>query len=203
MMVTRRELLAGLGALAILAWPVGAAAQADDPAVARIQAFYDSLQSATAGAQTDPKQRLAALSDAVMRTFDIVAITRLSIGPPWSKIPADRQASLQEAFGGYFVATYASQLGKASGSRFEVLPKSEQRTAGRLVHTRVIDPEGKATPVDYVVNAEGRVVDIYLGGTVSMLAARRSEFDAALKAGGPDGLEAHLRKRADAATGGT
>jgi hypothetical protein len=54
-----------------------------------------------------------------------------------------------------------------------------------------------------VVNAEGRVVDIYLGGTVSMLAARRSEFDAALKAGGPDGLEAHLRKRTDAATGGT
>ncbi len=200
-MVTRRELLAALGASAVLGWPVGAVGQADDPAVARIQAFYDSLQSATA--QGDPKQRLAAVSEAVMRTFDIAAITRLSIGPQWSKIPAERQASLQEAFGRYFVATYASQLGKATGSRFEVLPKSEQRTGGRLVRTRVIDSEGKATPVDYVVNAEGRVVDIYLGGTVSMLAARRSEFDAALKAGGPDGLEAHLRKRTDAATGGT
>ena len=200
-MVTRRELLAGLGASAVLGWPLRAAGQADDPAVARIQAFYDGLQSATA--QADPKQRLAAVSDAVMRTFDIAAVTRLSIGPQWSKIPAERQASLQETFGRYFVATYASQLGKASGSRFEVLPTSEQRTGGRLVRTRVIDPEGKATPVDYVVNADGKVVDIYLGGTVSMLAARRSEFDAALKAGGPDGLEAHLRKRTDAATGGT
>jgi phospholipid transport system substrate-binding protein len=202
MMVTRRELLAGLAAFATLGWPPGAAGQADDPAVARIEAFYDSLQSVTAGAQ-DPKQRLAAVSEAVMRTFDIAAITRLSIGPQWSKIPADRQASLQEAFGRYFVATYASQLGKASGSRFEVLPKSEQRAGGRLVRTRVIDAEGKATPVDYVVNADGRVVDIYLGGTVSMLAARRSEFDAALKAGGPDALEVHLRKRTDAATGRT
>jgi phospholipid transport system substrate-binding protein len=202
MMVTRRELLAGLAAFAAMGRPLGAAGQADDPAVARIQAFYESLQAATA-AQKDPKQRLATVSDAMMRTFDIAAITRLAIGPQWSKIPAERQAALQEAFGRYFVVTYASQLGKAAGSRFEVLPKTEQRTVGRLVRTRVIDPDGKATPVDYLVNADGRVVDIYLGGTVSMVAARRSEFDAALKNGGPDALEAHLRKRADAAMGGT
>ena len=68
--------------------------------------------------------------------------------------------------------------------------------------TRVVDAEGKATPVDYLVNAEGRVVDIYLGGTVSMLAARRSEFDGVLKKGGPEALEAHLRKRTEA-VGGT
>lgn len=201
-MVTRRELLAGLGALTVLAWPLGAAGQGDDPAVARIQAFYDSLQAAMKDV-TDPKQRLAAVSEAMMRTFDIAAITRLSIGPQWSKIPADKQSALQEAFGRYFTATYASQLGKMAGGRFEVMPKTEQRAGGRLVRTRVIDPEGKATPVDYVVNAEGRVVDIYLGGTVSMLAARRSEFDATLKSGGPEALEVHLRKRAEAAAGGT
>ena len=201
-MVTRRELLAGFGAFAVLGWPLGAAGQADDPAVARIQAFYDSLQAAMTGAP-DPKQRLAAVSEAMMRTFDIAAITRLAIGPQWSKIPDARQTALQEAFGRYFTATYATQLGKMGGGRFEVLSKTEQRAGGRLVRTRVIDAEGKATPVDYVVNAEGRVVDIYLGGTISMVAARRSEFDAALKAGGPDALEAHLRKRAEAATGGT
>ena len=201
-MVTRRELLGGLGAAAALAWPSGAGAQADD-AAARIQAFYDSLQAALA--ESDPARRMAAVSEAMTRTFDIAAITRLSIGPQWSKIPAPEQASLQDAFGRYFVATYASQLGKAAGGRFEVLPKTEQKmTAGgrRLVRTRVIDGEGKATPVDYLVNAEGRVVDIYLGGTVSMLAARRSEFDGVLKKGGPDALEAHLRKRTEA-VGGT
>lgn len=202
-MVTRREVLTSLGAAAALAWPLNAMGQGEDAAVARIQAFYDGLQSATADAKADPKQRLAAISEAMTRTFDIAAITRLAIGPQWSKIPAARQASLQDAFGRFFIASYASQLGKASGGRFEVMPKSEQRAAGRLVRTRVIDAEGKATPVDYVVNADGRVVDIYLGGTVSMVAARRSEFDSALKAGGPDALEAYLRKRADAAMGGT
>ena len=203
-MVTRRELLGGLGAAAAFAWPIGAGAQAHDPA-ARIQAFYDSLQ--TALAESDPTKRMAAVSEAMTRTFDIDAITRLAIGPQWSKIPGAKQASLQDAFGRYFVATYASQLGKAAGGRFEVLPKAEQkneqRAGGRLVRTRVVDGEGKTTPVDYLVNAEGRVVDIYLGGTVSMVAARRSEFDGVLKKGGPDALEAHLRQRTEAATGGT
>jgi phospholipid transport system substrate-binding protein len=169
--------------------------------VARIRAFYDSLQGAAA--QADPKQRLEAIGEAMSRVFDIAAITRLSIGPQWSKIPAAKQASLQEAFGRFFVASYGTQLGKAAGSRFEVLPKVEQRTGGRLVRTQVIDPKGQATPVDYLVNADGQIVDIYLGGTVSMLAARRSEFDSILKSGGPDALEAHLRKRADAITGAT
>lgn len=203
--MTRRELLTAMGAVAAsatLGWPLSASAQAEDPAVARIQAFYDSLQSATTGS-ADPKQRLGAISEAMMRTFDIAAMARLAIGPQWSKIPAPKQASLQEAFGRYFIATYASQLGKASGGRFEVMPKTEQRTGGRLVRTRVTDAEGKTTPVDYLVNEDGKVVDIYLGGTVSMLATRRSEFDAALKAGGPDGLEASLRKRADQLLGGT
>ena len=206
-MITRRKLLTVLGAVAAsatLGRPLSASGQAEDPAAARIQGFYDSLQAATSGpAAVDPKQRLGAISEAMTRTFDIGAMARLAIGPQWSKIPAAKQASLQEAFGRYFIATYASQLGKASGGRFEVLPKTEQKTGGRLVRTRVTDADGKTTPVDYLVNADGRVVDIYLGGTVSMLATRRPEFDAALKAGGPDALEANLRQRADQLMGGT
>jgi phospholipid transport system substrate-binding protein len=198
MMTTRRELLTAMAASAAMAWPLGVAGQHDDPAVARIKAFYDSLQAATAGAQAaDPKQRLGVVSEAMMRTFDLAAMTRLAVGAQWSKIPAAKQASLQEAFGRYFIASYASRLGGAAGGRFDVLPKSEQRTGGRLVRTRVTDAGGNTTPVDFLLNADGRVVDVYLGGTVSELASRRSEFDAALKRGGPDALEANLRKRAD------
>lgn len=202
-MLSRRQVLVPLVGAA-LSWPLAAAAEGEDPAVARIKAFYDSLEGAMKGAQAaDPKQRAAALSEAVMRTFDIPAMTRLAIGPQWSKIPAGKQASLQDAFGRYFVATYASRLGQASGGRFEVLPKTEQKSGGRLVRTRVIDASGKATPVDYLVNAQGQVIDVYLNGTVSELASQRSELTAALKAGGPDALEANLRKRADALMGGT
>jgi phospholipid transport system substrate-binding protein len=198
-MISRRKLLIAIGLAAV---PLGAAAQADDPALAPVKAFYDSLQSVILKTP-DPKQRTAALSDAVMRSFDIAAMARLAIGPQWSKIPADKQASLQNAFGRYFVATYGSQLGKAAGGRFEVLPNTDQRTGGRLVHTKLTDAEGKTTPIDYLVNQDGKIIDIYLGGTVSLIAARRSEFDTSLKSGGPDALEAYLKKRADEVGGGT
>ncbi|MGO4571654.1 MlaC/ttg2D family ABC transporter substrate-binding protein [Microvirga sp. 2TAF3] len=202
-MVSRRDLLMLIGAMAI-ARPLAAAGQGEDPAIAHVKAFYDSMRSVTTGARgSDPKKRIAALSQAMTRAFDIAAMTRLAVGPGWTKIPAAKRASLQEAFGRYFIATYASRLDQASGGRFEVLPNAERRAGGTIVRTQIIDAEGKATPVDYLLNPEGRIVDVYLNGTVSELASHRSEFDAALKAGGPDALESSLRKRADALSGGT
>jgi phospholipid transport system substrate-binding protein len=189
------------GALAAAGpWP--ALAQAEDPA-ARIKSFYDALQAVTAGPQaSDPKARFAALQEPVGNAFDLTAMARLAIGPQWSKFPAAKQASLQEAFGRYFVATYANRLGGISGARFEVTPNAEPRTGGRLVRTKVIDAGGRETPVDYLVGPEGKVVDLYLSGTVSELAALRAQFDPVLKSGGPDRLEAYLRERADKALGG-
>lgn len=201
-MIDRRRLMAGmmgLGAAALA--PLAAAGQAEDSAVATIKAFYDSVQSATAGA-SDPARRLAALSDAVMRTFDLGAMTRLAVGSRWASLPAAKKAELQEAFGRFFVATYASRLGQAGGGRFEVLPKTEPRSAGRLVRTRVVGPDGKATPVDYLVGPDGKVIDVYLNGTVSEVASHRAEFDAALKKGGADALAAELRRQTEALTSG-
>lgn len=189
------------GALAAAGpWP--ALAQAEDPA-ARIKSFYDALQAVTAGPQAnDPKARFAALQEPVGNAFDLTAMARLAIGPQWSKIPAAKQSALQDAFGRYFIATYASRLGGVSGGRFEVMPKTEPRTGGRLVRTKVIDAGGRETAVDYLVNQEDKVVDLYLSGTVSELAALRAQFDPVLKSGGPDGLEANLRQRAEKALGG-
>jgi phospholipid transport system substrate-binding protein len=178
--------------------------QGEDPSVAGIKALYDSLQSAMASGQTsDPKQRVSALSEPVMRMFDIPSMTRIAVGPHWSSIPPAKREALQDAFGRYFVASYASRLGQAAGGRFEVMPKSARRARGHLVRTRVIDAHGKATPVDYLVSADGKIIDVYLKGTISELASYRSDFDAALKTGGPDALEANLRKRTDALMGGS
>lgn len=202
-MFSRRDVLGAMVGALIAAGPLAALAQAEDPAVAAVQSFYDAVQSATAGPQADdPKARFAALSDPVTRTFDIGAMTRLVVGPQWSKIPPAKQTALQDAFGRYFIATYANRIGAIKGGRFEVSPKTDQRTTGKLVRTKVIDAAGRETPVDFLVGPENKVVDLYLAGTVSELAALRALFDSALKSGGADGLEADLRQRADKILGG-
>ena len=65
-----------------------------------------------------------------------------------------------------------------------------------------------ASPValDYVTRQAGdrwQVVDVYLTGTISELATRRSEFAAILKNEGIDGLIAALNRKADLLTGTT
>lgn len=197
-MFSRRDVLGAMVGALIATGPLAALAQAEDPAVAAIKSFYDAVQSATTGPQADdPKARFDALSDPVTRTFDLGAMTRLVVGPPWSKIPPAKQAALQDAFGRYFIANYANRLGAIKGGRFEVSPKPDQRSTGKLVRTKVFDAAGRETPVDFLVNADNKVVDLYLSGTVSELAALRALFDQAFKSGGADGLEAEFRQRAD------
>ena len=76
-------------------------------------------------------------------------------------------------------------------------PNPDPRPNGRLVRTKITDKTGRETRVDYLVDQQGKVADIYLDGTVSELAAMRAQFDMTLKSGGPDALEASLRQKAD------
>jgi phospholipid transport system substrate-binding protein len=59
---------------------------------------------------------------------------------------------------------------------------------------------GEAVTLNYLLRSSGgdwKIVDVYLSGTISELAARRSEFSAILKSGGPDALTKTLQVRAD------
>jgi phospholipid transport system substrate-binding protein len=185
-----------LAALAVLAVPLRASAAAD-PAAAAVQSFYDRLQKILAVQNPDPKAKVGEIAGAVTESFDLGAMTRLAVGSRWRTIPADKQAKLQEAFARYFVASYSNSFGRAVGAKFEVNPTSEERTGGRLVRSKVVDPGGKPMEVNYLVSPEGKIVDIYFSGTVSELAAYRTDFEKTLAQGGPDALEANLRQRAD------
>lgn len=190
-----RRLMMILAAVAVLAVPLRASAA--DPAATAVQNFYDRLQKILAAQNPDPKAKVGEIAEAVTGSFDLAAMTRLAVGSRWRTIPAEKQGKLQDAFARYFVASYANSFGRAVGAKFEVNPTSEERTGGRLVRTKVVDPGGKPMEVNYLVSPEGKIVDVYFSGTVSELAAYRTDFDKILAQGGPDGLEANLRQRAD------
>ncbi|SFV01504.1 phospholipid transport system substrate-binding protein [Methylobacterium sp. 174MFSha1.1] len=200
-MQTRRETLrsltiAGLltAALPALAQtPAAAPAAAEgDPAVATVRRMTDALEAALKAG--DVRARAETLAGPMKEAFDLPAMLRLGVGTRWKDIPADKQQALVAAFEAYLPATYATRLGAAAGSQFAIDPKSEPRGNGHIVHVTVTDGSGDTSPVDYVLNAENRITDVYLQGTVSEAGTLRTGFSEPLQEGGADGLLAHLRK---------
>ena len=128
-------------------------------------------------------------------------MTRIAVGPEWNSFSPVDQTALVDNFTRMTIATYASRFDGYSGERFEVEPESEARTTGRIVHTKLIQASGEPIALDYLLRDSGgswKVVDVYLTGTISELATRRSEFAAILKSGGPGALIASLQQKTDA-----
>ena len=57
-----------------------------------------------------------------------------------------------------------------------------------------MQPSGRVVNINYLVRG-GRVIDVYLNGTISDLATRRDEFTSIIAAGGADGLVKRLHER--------
>jgi phospholipid transport system substrate-binding protein len=67
-----------------------------------------------------------------------------------------------------------------------------------LVHTRLDEPNDEGVALDYrlrMVDGQWRIIDIYLNGTVSELALRRSEYSALIQREGFEALLAKLDER--------
>ena len=175
---------------------VGVGAQAaDDPAVGIVRTLYASFETALKGGPGDVRTRAAAIGPTLTETIDFPAMARGAVGPTWKGFTPEQQGALTEAFGQYFIATYATRLAQAAGGRFEVKPQSEARGANRLVQSEAANADGDSSQVDYLVGPGNRIQDVYLNGNVSEVAALRGSFADPLKAAGPDGLLKFLRER--------
>lgn len=166
-----------------------------DPAVATVRSIYSSFEVAIRDGGGSVKDRLAAIEQTMAETFDFPAMVRVAVGPKWASFTPEQQGALTVAFGQFFSTTYANRLAQAKGGRFVVKPSSEPRGAKRAVETEVANGEGDTSQVDFLIGAGNRVQDVYLNGNVSELAAMRTSFGDALKAGGANELLKFLRER--------
>jgi phospholipid transport system substrate-binding protein len=179
------------------------AAQTPNASVAKIEAYYQQLmptiQQAARLSVIERDRRFTPVFTAV---FDIPTMTRLAVGAPWRDFSAQQQAAVREAFNRFIVAEYASQIKDYSGERFVVDPQTtpEARGGGEIVKTKLVQSNGRTVSINYLVRG-GRVVDIYLNGTISDLALRRDEFASIITSGGADGLIKKLEERTDSLLG--
>jgi phospholipid transport system substrate-binding protein len=139
------------------------------------------------------------LAPSVGRTFDLALMTRISIGPGWAQIPADQQQRLTDVFSRYTISVYANRFDDFGGERFEVDAKPTAGPNGMILGSRIIKANGEAVPLNYLMRQDAsgtwKVIDVYLSGTISELATRRSEFVAVLQRGGADGLVRMIEQR--------
>jgi phospholipid transport system substrate-binding protein len=200
----RRSILCGaFGAVLASALPVvTSAAFAAEPAApeAVVRGFYDTLLQAMRQAkELGFAGRYKLLDPVIRKAFDLAAMTRISVGPQWRQIDPAVQAQLQSAFADWTIATYASQFNGFDGEVFAVGAVKDAASGDKLVETTLTPKGAEPVVLNYLMrNTAGdgwRIVDIFLTGTISELATRRSEFTAILKSDGADGLVKALTKR--------
>jgi phospholipid transport system substrate-binding protein len=198
-MISRRAFVAAGFAAAALA-PHFAAGESGAPAT--ITAFYDTLLATMKnGSALGFNGRSQKLAPAIHRAFDLPLMTRLMVGPPWAELTAAQQHELVIAFSEFSVATYANRFDDYSGERFQVEPEATKTANGVIVHSKLIKSDGGAVQLDYLMHEDSvgwQIVDVYLSGTVSELATRRSEFSSVMRRGGADALVDALQKKAAA-----
>ncbi|HEY0526114.1 MAG TPA: ABC transporter substrate-binding protein [Stellaceae bacterium] len=182
---------------AFVAFP--AAAAAEEPAVQTIDTFYATLLDVMKHAdQLKFAGRYEKLKPAIEDAFNLPLMTRLTVGPQWSSIPAAQQEQLTAEFSDYTISTYANRFDGYSGEKFEVDPAPAASSGGVIVKTDLVKSDGDKISLNYLMRESGgalKIIDVFLSGTASELATRRSEFTSVLRRDGPDGLIRLLQQR--------
>jgi len=150
--------------------------------------------------------RAKALAPAIEQAFNIPLMTRIIVGAPWAEWGDEQRNHIIDAFGRLIIATYARRFDGYTGEEFVNNGEKPATAGGTLVTTQLVRPKDPAVTLNYLTRDGDngpQIVDVFLTGTISELATRRSEFSAVLQQGGYQALLAALEKKVAAQASGT
>lgn len=201
--------LAGIAAIAIaLAWPAAAPTPAlaqtckSDPAGPRgtVDRLHEALIDVMKNAKTlGLVGRRERLDPVVRRAFALPDMARLAVGPYWQQMSAAEQKSIVESFSRMSVAIYARRFNGFDGESFEFLAQEPGPRDTTWIRTRIVVPSSENVALNYLTrdfcDQGWRIVDVFLAGSISELATRRSEYTSVLRQSGVAGLIAALEEK--------
>jgi phospholipid transport system substrate-binding protein len=144
--------------------------------------------------------RYAQLTPVVEETFDLPFMARKSVGRHWKDLAESQQAIWTEAFQRLTTASYAGRFGGYSGESFETNSEEAAIQDTMMVITTLMRPRDDDVRLNYRLRRVGdtwKIIDVYLDGTVSELALRRSEYSAVLKRQGFEELVSTLNGKVE------
>jgi phospholipid transport system substrate-binding protein len=145
------------------------------------------------------------LMPALDAAYDVSFMAEKVVGRHWDKLSEDERKRWVALFREFLAANYAGRFDRHSGQSFETLGQEPSAFDTVLVKTRIVDPGGENVNLDYRLHetpAGWRIVDVYLKGTVSELALRRSDYTAVLERDGIEALATYLREKISALEAG-
>jgi phospholipid transport system substrate-binding protein len=164
-----------------------------EPARATVERLYDVLLSVMQrGEELAYQGRYDELDPVIQQVYDLPFMSSKVLGRYWKGLSEQDRERWVSAFTRLTVSTYADRFEAYSGQQFEVLTAEPSRYDTVMVRTRIIPVDEEPVELDYRLRgADGawRIIDVFMNGTVSELALRRSEYSSVFKR---DGFEALL-----------
>jgi len=143
-------------------------------------------------------ERVAYLMPVMDESFDLEFMSAKSVGRQWKDLSEADQRRWQQKFSELTVSNYAGRFVDYSGEMFSTLGEEPAARNTVMVLTRLDVPGDEAVDMNYRLrkSRDGwRIIDIYLKGTVSELALRRSEYSSTLKRDGFEKLASAIDKK--------
>lgn len=191
-----------LGLAFATAHPAGAA----DGATAAVEALHAGMIGVMRDAGTTSyQQRFDALAPAIDTAYDLDFMGRKSLGRGFDSLSEPDQKRWLALFREYTIANFVGRFRAYDGQTFETLGEEAAAQDTVLVRTKIVDPK-ETVDLNYRLRkteaGTWKIVDVYLKGTVSELALRRSDFSATLDRDGFEALVSSVRSKiADLAAG--
>jgi phospholipid transport system substrate-binding protein len=201
--------LLALAPLAAAAEEPAAAAPAPDTAPVRapVERLYAALLDVMQRAEAlGFEGRYGVIEPVVAASYDLPFMAELILGRQWRALTPEQQKLWLDTFARLTVSTYADRFDGYAGERFEVGAVEAAAQGTSLVRTRIVPAEREPVALDYRMRETPggwRIIDVFLNGTVSELALRRSEYAALMRRDGFDALLAAVKQKIAAAEAGT
>ena len=138
--------------------------------------------------------RYTQLEPMLTKTFDFSFMIKYAVGQPWNSLAKDQKQKLINSFTNFTIATYADRFNGYSGEIIKIRNQQDGPRGTKVIKTELIKTDGTAIKLNYLLrkNSKGwQIIDIFLKGSISELATKRSEYTATIK---KDGLEGLVRR---------
>ena len=138
------------------------------------------------------------LAPLMQQTFDLDFMASKTVGRHWRTLSDEDKLRWTHIFARFTTANYAGRFKGYTGEKFVTIGCQDASRGTQVVLTKIIVPNEEDVELNYrMIERDGnwKVIDVFLNGTVSELALRRSEYSAALKRNGFDQLVASVETK--------